>query len=192
MAAKKAKKKGAKKAAKKATARKAAPKKAKAAKKPAKKAAPKKAAPKKVAKKAVAKKPAPKKAKPAKKPAPKAASAKAEKAQSDWEARPKHRVEVDEIRERDGERDAAFVNRADKANDDLAEELGESFVTSATSGEEAGMDMANEETEEEKGGPFVETTADQEFADDVDESNPEDAEPAALPTTASSESDEEE
>ena len=200
MARKPAKK--SKKPAKKSAARKAAKKPARkaAAKKPARRAAPKKAAAKKpAAKKAAAKKPAVTKS--AKKPAPKqpamkaqgrsararisSAASRAESAREKWEARPKHRVEEDEPRPHAGDRDAAFVNRPDKAGDDLAEELGESFLQSATSGEEAGLDIQNEETEEEQGGPFIETTAQEEFADDVDESNPEDAEPAALPTTAS-------
>jgi hypothetical protein len=109
-----------------------------------------------------------------------------------WETRPKHRVEEDEPRERDGAEERAFVSSATGVKDDLAEELGEAFVQSATSGEEAGLEMANAETEEERGGPFVETTAEVEFADDVDASNPEDAEPAALPTTSAAADDDEE
>lgn len=206
-----AKKRGAKKPVKKGASKKPAPKKAapkkaapkKAPPKKASKPAPKKAAAKKpTAKKPAPKKPAAKKAAPAKaapkKTAPPArarvarAAERAERAKAEWEQRPKRRVEPDEPRERTGDRDAAFVNRADKPGDDLAGELGESFLQSATSGEESAMEIQNAETEEEQGGPFIETTAQEEFADDVDESNPEDAEPAALPTTASDTESEEE
>jgi hypothetical protein len=69
------------------------------------------------------------------------------------------------------------------ADDDLAEELGEEFVESATSGEQAAEDMRDEEVPEESGGPFVETTANSEFAYGTDASNPEDAERAPFPTT---------
>jgi hypothetical protein len=66
--------------------------------------------------------------------------------------------------------------------DDLAEELGKEFVTSATSGEESGTDSLNADVPEDLGGPFVEVAAAREFARGTDESNPEDAEPAELPT----------
>jgi hypothetical protein len=69
-----------------------------------------------------------------------------------------------------------------RSSDDLAEEIAEVFLQSATSGEEAGEEVANAEVPEERGGPFVVTTAGKEFADGVDESNPEDAEPAPFPT----------
>jgi hypothetical protein len=50
------------------------------------------------------------------------------------------------------------------AADDLAEELGEEFVRSATSGEQAAQDIRDEEVPEESGGPFVETSGRSEFA----------------------------
>jgi hypothetical protein len=68
------------------------------------------------------------------------------------------------------------------AGDDLAEELGEEFVESATSGEQA-ADMRDEEVPEESGGPFVETSGRSEFAYGTDASNPKDAECAPFPTT---------
>ncbi len=68
------------------------------------------------------------------------------------------------------------------ADDDLAEELGEEFVESATSGEQA-ADMRDEEVPEESGGPFVETSGRSEFAYGTDASNPKDAECAPFPTT---------
>ena len=56
-------------------------------------------------------------------------------------------------------------------------------MESATSGEQAAEDMRDEEVPEESGGPFVETTANSEFAYGTDASNPEDAERAPFPTT---------
>ncbi len=69
------------------------------------------------------------------------------------------------------------------ADDDLAEELGEEFVQSATSGEQAAQDIRDEEVPEESGGPFVETSGRSEFAYGTDASNPKDAERAPFPTT---------
>ena len=70
--------------------------------------------------------------------------------------------------------------------DVLAESLAEDYLQGATSG---GEPMAEEQndmvTPEELGGPFVETSAREEFADGTDESNPIDAERAALPLTGS-------
>jgi hypothetical protein len=54
----------------------------------------------------------------------------------------------------------------------------------ATSGGEPFAEEQNDElVPEELGGPFVETSAREEFADGTDESNPIDAERAALPLT---------
>src|SRR5258708_39193056 len=69
------------------------------------------------------------------------------------------------------------------ADDDLAEELGEEFVESVTSGEQAAEDMRDEEVPEESGGPFVETSGASECAYGTDASNPKDAECAPFPTT---------
>ncbi len=69
------------------------------------------------------------------------------------------------------------------ADDDLAEELGEEFVQSATSGEQAAQDIRDGEVPEESGGPFVETSGRSEFAYGTDASNPKEAEPAPFPTT---------
>ena len=41
------------------------------------------------------------------------------------------------------------------SDDDLAEALAESFLSSATSGEEDGEDMHEQEVPEEEGGPFI-------------------------------------
>lgn len=57
------------------------------------------------------------------------------------------------------------------ANDALAENMGQEFLTSATSGEEATPDDHDAVQPEEEGGPFIETTADEELGieDDEDE-----------------------
>jgi hypothetical protein len=67
------------------------------------------------------------------------------------------------------------------SGDPLAEELGEHFVRTAVSGEDDAED--DEETPEERGGPFVETSARTELADDIDASNPPDATREPFPTT---------
>lgn len=67
-------------------------------------------------------------------------------------------------------------------NDALAQQLGAEFVRDVTSGNHGVAEWRDEVTEEEKGGPFVITSAAVEMADGVDESNPIDAEPAPEPT----------
>jgi hypothetical protein len=67
-----------------------------------------------------------------------------------------------------------------RTRDDLAEALAEDFLRTATSGEYGGEPLG-EVVPEELGGPFIETDARKEFADDVDESNPLDATAEALP-----------
>ncbi|MFO0663742.1 MAG: hypothetical protein U0174_07315 [Polyangiaceae bacterium] len=69
--------------------------------------------------------------------------------------------------------DRAFVTSS--TNDDLAEELGEEAVRAMTSGEDDMAEHRDAYVAEERGGPFVTSSATQEFADGVDESNPEDA-----------------
>jgi hypothetical protein len=69
-----------------------------------------------------------------------------------------------------------------RVKDDLAEEVAEGFLQSATSGEEAGQELANAVVPEELGGPFVGTTGEQEFGVGTDASNPADAEVAPIPT----------
>jgi hypothetical protein len=94
-------------------------------------------------------------------------------------------VEIDEQRENAGRPDPAFLPEEGYTDDDLAEELGEEFVLTATSGEQAAEDLRNQDVPEEVGGPFVETSGRTEFARGEDPSNPEDAEPAAFPTASS-------
>jgi hypothetical protein len=56
-----------------------------------------------------------------------------------------------------------------RTRDEIAETLAEEFVTSATSAEETAPDLRDEFTVEEVGGPFVEATGAEEFADTEDE-----------------------
>jgi hypothetical protein len=81
------------------------------------------------------------------------------------------------------EQTAAFFADARHATDALAEELGESFVLGVTSGEDT-EELHERELDEEDGGPFLETSGRTEFAYGVDESNPEDAEPAPWPAVS--------
>jgi hypothetical protein len=90
-----------------------------------------------------------------------------------------------ELLERSGERasgDKAFIDGS-HTDDDLAEELGEEAVETMTSGEDEGEDVADQNVPEERGGPFVVTTAGTEFADGVDASNPPNAKREPFPTT---------
>ena len=64
--------------------------------------------------------------------------------------------------------------------DDLAENLAEDYVQAATQGMEVEEDH-DQIVPEEIGGPFVETTAAEEFAQGIDEANPEDASREPLP-----------
>jgi hypothetical protein len=146
---------------------------ARKAARPAAKAKAKKAAPKKAAsKKAAAKR---KPAAPAK-----LSAADLERRRLDAEERALEREE-ETVPERNALADSPeFIPEA--MNDSLAEELGEGAVGSAVSGDQEDENIRDEDVEEEEGGPFVETTARQELARGTDESNPEDAEPAAVPT----------
>jgi hypothetical protein len=80
----------------------------------------------------------------------------------------------------------AFIRHPDEGggmntDDDLAQTLAEEFVRTATSGEDQTEEALDQMVPEDIGGPFVETGAEEEFADGVDESNPLDAEPEAMP-----------
>jgi hypothetical protein len=57
-------------------------------------------------------------------------------------------------------------------DDDLAESLAEEFVEDATSGQDPDEQLLDGAVPEEIGGPFVETTAAEELAYDVDANNP--------------------
>ena len=79
--------------------------------------------------------------------------------------------------------DVAFVSGF-RTVDPLAEELGEAFLESATSGEESEPERRERILPEEEGGPFVRTYARQEFAYDFDESNIAEATREPLPKTS--------
>lgn len=70
-----------------------------------------------------------------------------------------------------------------RSSDPLAEELGESFVRAATSGEDDETAVLDQVVAEELGGPFVPTTGSEEYAAGTDESNPEGADREAFPKT---------
>jgi hypothetical protein len=64
--------------------------------------------------------------------------------------------------------------------DDLAENLAEEYLQAATQGNDAEEDL-DQVVPEEIGGPFIETSAAEEFAHDTDEANPLEAEAEPLP-----------
>ena len=66
--------------------------------------------------------------------------------------------------------DRAFVDES-RSNDTLAEQFGEGFVETATTGQYEGEDVFDQVVAEENGGPFVETSARTEFAHGTDASN---------------------
>jgi hypothetical protein len=96
---------------------------------------------------------------------------------------PRRDVDVERVLRADSA--DAFIRHPDdgpvNVDDDLAETLAEEFVHSATSGENQTEQALDQMVPEEIGGPFLETGAEEEFADGVDESNPADAEPEAMP-----------
>ena len=77
----------------------------------------------------------------------------------------------------------AFI-RGRTTREELGEELGEAFLASATSGESSESGRLNRITDDEEGGPFITTGAEDEFADGVDESNIEDATREPFPRTS--------
>jgi hypothetical protein len=87
-------------------------------------------------------------------------------------------------RNRDGD-GRAFIDGA--AREELSEELGEAFIQAATSGEDAELERRESVIPEESGGPFVPSTAGQEFAGGTDESNIPEATREALPRTSKAE-----
>ncbi len=62
------------------------------------------------------------------------------------------------------------------------EEMVEDFLRTVTTGQESGEDLRDQDFPEDSGGPFVISTAEQELADDVDDSNPVGALREAEPT----------
>lgn len=68
-------------------------------------------------------------------------------------------------------------------HDATAERAGESFIETATSGEDSEPDVVDGVVIEDEGGPFVETTGEAEFATGTDESNPPEAFREPFPMT---------
>ena len=79
--------------------------------------------------------------------------------------------------------DRAFL-RGPSSNEALSEELGEAFIEAATSGEESEGQRHERVTLEENGGPFVETSGNEEYAVGTDESNIATATREPLPRTS--------
>jgi hypothetical protein len=79
--------------------------------------------------------------------------------------------------------EGAFIGRAGHSKDNLAEAMGETWVQTATSGEDENEDVFNQSVPEDEGGPFVTTTAGQEFADGTDASNPTQSKREPFPKT---------
>lgn len=91
---------------------------------------------------------------------------------------------LSQARGRSDSADAFFPDPGDgpaRVPDDLAEFLAEDFVKSATTGEDSEDDDMEAVVPEELGGPFIETTGNEEFARGTDDSNPEDATQEPLP-----------
>jgi hypothetical protein len=77
--------------------------------------------------------------------------------------------------------DEAFVVSA-FTDDALAEELAEAAVVNMTSGEDELSQRLDAEVEEERGGPFVQTSGNVEFASGTDETNIPEATREPFPT----------
>jgi hypothetical protein len=193
-------KRGAAKAPKKAIAAKkkaAAPKAAKKAIAAKKKAAPPKAAKKAIAPKKAAKKKAVAPKAAASKAAPPKAAPKAAKKAAPAKPSPIHRrdgaghldagyaamLRAKSLEGRVRDPEEAFIGRSGRSKDNLAEQLGEAWVETATSGEDENEEVFNQDVPEDEGGPFVGSTAGQEFADGVDASNPKGAKREPFPKT---------
>jgi hypothetical protein len=90
----------------------------------------------------------------------------------------------DSVRRRSDDADAFLPDPEGgpaRANDDFAELIAEEFVAGATTGQFAGAESRNQVVPEELGGPFLQAEAEEEFADDIDDMNPPDAEKEPFP-----------
>jgi hypothetical protein len=93
-----------------------------------------------------------------------------------------------ETQNEDNKEEATFAFlKSTRPVDPLARELGETFVQTATSGEESEAERKDELTTEELGGPFVVTSAAEEFAAGTDDSNIAEALREPLPRTSKAE-----
>jgi hypothetical protein len=86
----------------------------------------------------------------------------------------------------DPEATHAFL-KGTRTADELAEERGENFLETVTSGEGQEAERHDQITPDEVGGPFVVTSAGEEFAAGTDESNIPEAEREPLPRTSKAE-----
>jgi hypothetical protein len=100
----------------------------------------------------------------------------------------RNEVETDEAREV-LDHESENLAKSGVPTDMLAEELGEEYVRTATSGQQAAEEARDEEVPEERGGPFVETSAATEFAAGTDPSNPADGDREAFPESSTEPSD---
>lgn len=177
----------AKKSSPRAKAKKAAPKKGRAApkaKKASKKAPPKKKAAAKASAKKAPTKTAAKKA-AVKKPKSLAKTRPATRRDGSGHIDPAHAARLRELSENSHEEseDRGFVPNH-RSREPLAEELGEGSVSNMTSGEDGYPEALDEKVDEENGGPFVETSAQEEFARGTDESNIDEATREPFPRTS--------
>jgi hypothetical protein len=78
---------------------------------------------------------------------------------------------------------SAFVDDGMADSDPYATELALEFVESITGAQSEGQEMLDRQETEEEGGPFVETSAQTEFATDSDAPNIEGATREPFPTT---------
>jgi hypothetical protein len=92
------------------------------------------------------------------------------------------RLRAESLEGRDNDDNRAFLPEG-HSKDDLAEELGEEAVEAMTSGESQREDDLDQVTDEERGGPFVESTAGVEYAEGTDPSNPSTATREPFPKT---------
>ncbi len=80
----------------------------------------------------------------------------------------------------------AFL-KGNYTSEPLARELGEGFIEGATAAEDSDIERRDRVTPDELGGPFVVTSAGEEFAPGTDESNTADALREPLPRTSKAE-----
>lgn len=95
---------------------------------------------------------------------------------------PKYAAKLRSLSGATKDNDHAFVD-GKHSKDDLAEELGEEAVVAMTSGEDDLEEDLQAPVPEEQGGPFVGSTAGQEFAEGTDASNPRRAKREPFPKT---------
>jgi hypothetical protein len=96
---------------------------------------------------------------------------------------PEHAERLRGLANENKDRDPVAFFQEPSTPDDLAEALGEEAVARMTTGNDDLAGKMNEPQDEERGGPFVETSGSTEFADGVDDSNTADATREPFPRT---------